>query len=215
MSSGRDFDFGDLIYEASRIVVENWRLLLLLLVTIAAAYTVMDKISGRANLGVGTVVSVYAQYLFLEKVFGVGERGRRRYRSMFGSNFLSGLAIVGGLVLLGFPGVYLAARWSAASSLVVVDEHSATASLSASWRATRGRWLPMFWAYTVTGVLWLALLVATALIGASIGAGKTLWWTGVILQLSSTMFILTNWVIGAAAYRIVGGSSDSLEVVFA
>ncbi|HXQ12939.1 MAG TPA: hypothetical protein VN805_18260 [Caulobacteraceae bacterium] len=65
-----------------------------------------------------------------------------RFGVLFGANILSGLAVLGGLIALILPGLFLMTAWMPLTAVVVAEQFGVTASLGRAWRLTQGhRWL--------------------------------------------------------------------------
>lgn len=83
-----------------------------------------------------------------------------RFGSMFAMGFVSGAAIIAGLILLIVPGLMLLLAWSVATPALVGERLRAIESLGRSWRLTRpalGRvvllWLPVLLFLGIVGVI--------------------------------------------------------------
>jgi hypothetical protein len=85
-----------------------------------------------------------------------------RFGVLFGANILSGLAILGGLIALILPGLFLMTAWMPLTAVVVVEQLGVTASLGRAWRLTQGyRWtLGGLLALYVTGAVVLFSVLA-------------------------------------------------------
>jgi hypothetical protein len=86
-------------------------------------------------------------------------------------SFLVGLAVVGGMILLVIPGLYIAGRllyWNVA----LVDERAgATTAIGTSWALVKGHW----WrSTTVLGVLWIIAIVVSMVAAMASGVSAAL-----------------------------------------
>lgn len=113
-------------------------------------------------LSIGVVYVVFR--MLLQKEGMIENEGA--FASYFGVSFLSGLGVLAGLVLLIVPGLYLMARWSLASAMVVAQGLKATDAMRASWQATQGFvWKVVLLYLLCVGVFFAILL----LLGGSAG----------------------------------------------
>ena len=174
----------------------------------------------------GTVVGVFVQYLVLERLLSdrieVDNRtSGRRYGAMFGSQFIGGLGIILGCLLLVIPGLILLAGWSTSSSMVVAERQSSVEALKESWRATSGSRL------TLTLVYGVGIVIAIALFAVSIGASNFLPKLGgvygedqqglpaiIVLNVCTSAISMANYTLGAAVYRLVRPTTAGLDQVF-
>jgi len=87
-----------------------------------------------------------------------------RFGVLFGANILSGLAILGGFLVLILPGLFLMTAWMPLTAVVVVERLGVTQSLGRAWRLTQGyRWmLGGLLAVYIVGVLLLFSLLTLA-----------------------------------------------------
>ena len=86
--------------------------------------------------------------------------GGRTVVSVFLAGFLVGVSTLAGLVLLVWPGLYVATKWSMAQMAIVVDGGPVEAGLRRSWELTNGR----FWRTFVFFVLLILAVEATVVI---------------------------------------------------
>jgi hypothetical protein len=92
-------------------------------------------------------VSMFGTYLLVTRFLAARGRmgaGGTRFWHYLGMSILSFIAVILGLILLIVPGIYLLVRWSAASGFAVGARDGVTASLSASWDATKGHGWAIF-----------------------------------------------------------------------
>lgn len=162
---------------------------------------------------------VYVVFRLLLKKEGLIER-EGSFGSYFAVGFLSGLGVIIGLVLLIVPGLYLMARWSLASALVLARSMKATSALRASAEATR----PCVWKLVLLYALCLFLYITICLIigGATgymavdltqVDAVDT-WVPGVIvLNLVLNLGVVAGAYLSVAVYQHLLG--DRVEDVFA
>lgn len=84
--------------------------------------------------------------------------------SAIGAMILSGLAILGGFILLIIPGIIFSIWFAFSSYAAVIDGHKAGAALSYSKSLVRGRWFEVFWRLFVPGLFVAALYLALDLV---------------------------------------------------
>lgn len=131
---------------------------------------------------------------------------------LLGLNILHSVGVGLACILLLLPGLYLAARWSAASVILVAERASPTAALGESWTRTRewggaialilcGVFLPL----VVAGI---ALALWTDPDTTSVGAVAG---TNVAIVLP----YVCAWYVGMAVYARTRASQEGLEEVFA
>lgn len=89
-------------------------------------------------------------------VFEGARIGLRRFGSLFGVNFLSGLGVLVGLLLLIIPGLLLAARWAVITPVVLTEGRSWDAALKRSQDLTKG----LLWRIVVLLLLLVAAILA-------------------------------------------------------
>jgi hypothetical protein len=105
--------------------------------------------------------------------------------TLFVAGILAGLGIALGFVALIVPGLFLAARWSLVTPVVVLEKLGATDALRRSWELVRGH------TWTVLGVVLVTLLLALVAHGV---------FAAVFLFLPN---FLRNWIGGVIANSIV------------
>ena len=210
----RNITVGDIFAETSRLFSENAGLVL----GSIAGLTVINVLIDQARPGSGAAalngfVSLGLQYWLIRQTL---ERrdildGGAGFGSFFGVNFLSGLAILLGLVLLIVPGVYLMARWSAADAALLAEGEGVTAALGKSWEMTA----PHLW--PIIGALLVVYLPAFGLgVGLGIAMGTTM---PIVTSAVTNILIFTGsvvaWLVGVAIYTLLRPTTDTLAEVFA
>lgn len=66
---------------------------------------------------------------------------------------LVGLAVVGGLILLVIPGIYIGMRLAVSTQALVVEGRRPTQAMDRSWELVRGHWWHAFGTLIVAGLL--------------------------------------------------------------
>jgi len=86
----------------------------------------------------GTVYAVSELYLGRKTTIGASlGRMRGQLGNLFGVTFLSGLAMMGGLILLIIPGIYIACRLVTAVPAALLEDLGPRASLERSFKLTK------------------------------------------------------------------------------
>lgn len=134
--------------------------------------------------------------------------------NMFGANFLTGIGIVLTCIALVIPGLYLAARWSLCSTIVVARRQGATEAIDESWRLTKSHgWTIMaifvlIWAPALIGMVTIAIIADqgdVSQLPLAIASN--------LLQYLATVF---GWYACVAIYAVlVGAPEENLREVFA
>jgi hypothetical protein len=170
------------------LIGETWRLLrsqgaamvmlaaiLLVPAELAVAYAAEDDrdlwVFGTVALGLvgypwvsGALVSRLAQPgRSLVEPYG---RTVERLPTLVISSFVGGIAVLLGLLALIVPGLILAARWSAAVPLIVLDRRGPIDALESSNRVVRGRTRPVLGAGVLVALLALVLSAPGAVLAA-------------------------------------------------
>ncbi len=184
----------------------------------AALYSAADLTgSAAANFVPSLVVSIYGQFLVVERLLKdrlPEGRGHRRFASIFGSGFLSGLGILLGLVALVFPAIFLMARWSIAVPAIVAENATSTDSLSISWERTAASRVQLFLIYLVGVVVWGGSIWLSIVVAAGASQVNTLVLGALANALISGVAVL-GWVLSVAIYRCITPYSSHLDEVFA
>lgn len=144
------------------------------------------------DLIVGQIVSATLVYGSMQALRGrrvtIGEclsHGLQRLGAVLGVALLSGIGIVIGLALLVVPGMILGTMWAVAIPAAVIEERSATQSLSRSQELTSGSRWRVFFSYLVS----LLILI----VGGSVVAGVVEEITGE----ASTASVVVLWAFAA------------------
>jgi hypothetical protein len=202
-----------LIGETWRLLRANGRALLLvgLVFLVPAELAVAHAQEDSENLGIAAYVAlglVGYPWVFGALIATIAHRARSplepygrtvdRLPALVAFNFMAGLALLIALLLLIVPGLLLAARWSAASPLIVLEGQGPLQALETSNGLIRGR----TWQVVGAALLILLLAVVLALPGAAItefasstwlfGLGNALLDVGLYLPLATFTY---------AAYR--------------
>ena len=194
---------------------------------IAALYGVADLLPllspDKGGVGLltsilGLVVSLFVQYRLTERLLA-DRRGPdaqmpvRRYGSLFGALFLSGLAIAAGVIVLIIPGLYLAGRWLTVSARLIDGSLDGNEALRASWGDSELSQLAFSLAFLISFAPW-ALLVAIGYAGwDTLFDGLDFVSIALVNLVTGFTFVL-GWTIAAAAYRCAVPNAESVGGVF-
>ncbi|MEL7698949.1 MULTISPECIES: hypothetical protein [Citromicrobium] len=217
----RDASFGDRV---GIIWSEAWWLLravpmdvaIYLLVTIIGS-TLADlfapEAGGTLAVSIGSLAAAYALTLrIVRKGVEGGQRGNSGFSTYFGISFLSGIAIVLGLLLLIVPGLILWARWLPAYGYGLGEGRGATEALSDSWEATSGHLGP------IIGSILLPFIIGTggalAVIFTAEGSGPAIWWSSLIANALIYGSQATGISIGLAVFSLLARGDSGLAEVF-
>jgi len=179
----------------------------------------MDLASPKSTGSALSIASLFVEYLFVERLLqdrmAGGAPAARKFGSLFLSSFLGSLGILAGLVVLVVPGIYLMARWSISTPLVVVERMNGREALSASWTATRpAQWVLLF-AYLAGLCLFGVLFAALVLVTGGSDQAETNPAVIVATNLLTALFMVGGWVLSVAIYRLLSPSMGGLAEVFA
>jgi hypothetical protein len=193
-TAGAQFDFGRVISRTSGLVGRNFAPFFVLSVIFAGLpYAVIQLIQAPliyGNPSAAGVVAVAATLVsFLTSLLLQGTLTRASIDDLsgkpvsigsalsagialllplFGLGLLVGLGIVGGLILLIVPGVYLALRWSVASPVLVAERTGITAAMGRSAVLTENHRWAIFGLFVV---LLIFIMVVSLVIGILVGGG--------------------------------------------
>lgn len=210
----RSITVGDIFAETSRLFGENAGLA----IGSVGGLTVLNMLTDLGQLGNGAnllsaIVSMGLQYWLIRQMLEQRSMldGRAGFGSFFGVNFLSGLAILLGFLLLIVPGVFLAARWSAADAALLSEGEGVSAALGKSWEMTA----PHVW--PIVGALLVVYVPAFALgMGLSISMGDAM---PILISGIANLAVFTGsvvaWLMGVAVYTLLQPGTDMLADVFA
>ena len=94
-------------------------------------------------------------------------------------SILSGLAVMGGTVLLVLPGIWLGVSLAFSLYFLLEDNIRGTQALAASHALVKGRWWKTFWRFVIPGLVFTLLILVvsgsvSAILAFSVGADKWL-----------------------------------------
>lgn len=207
---------GEIFARLSDLLRENLGPVAGCVVGLTAANIALDSIStgAGATLPAG-IASLAAQYyLTASSIERLGLRepgGRNRFGAFWGLNILSGLGILLGYVVLILPGIYLSARWVAASAALLAQDGSVNDALGESWAITK----PSLW--PIIGTLLVIFLPAGVIgFGLSLLFQTSLPVVGsLILYVFMFSAFAASWLAGVAIYSLLKPGVSRLAEVFA
>lgn len=205
--------FTDIKEQVLAVIAEQWRFLLVLLFGMTLVFSALELLAPGATNFTGFVIGVVLGYEANARALADWQTGatrRRRYGTYFVVSLLTVVGALAGFLILVLPGLYLMARWSVASALVVAEDMSVSEALGASWRITQGSVWPitgavlafLFPVAVVIAVVSQSGLAVTSPLG--IGTGNFI----------SSLFSVGGWVLYPAIYRALRKRGDGLEKIF-
>ena len=198
------------------VIGENKAELAVCVVGLAAANILLDEFASESASGIpAAIASVAAQYHLIRTALVRRQLYNRvngsGFWSFIGVNIMSGIAITLGLILLIIPGLYLNARWSAASAGVLAEDQTASGALSDSWAMTER---------SVWPILGIALVIFVPMIVFAGGISYLLdevqpMLSSIITYLALFGAFAVSWLSGVAIYSLLRSRVDDLAEVFA
>lgn len=188
---------------------------------LAAVGTLLDLTVGETggtlpNAIVGFIVQYHLVEYVLAQEFGL-RPGKRRYGSAIGSGLLATLGMLGGFILLIVPGLYLAARWSISTPLIVGEEYAAVDALKESWRRTQASAWPIVGCFVVVGLLLALTMVAFAgvlLMPETTGASEGSLVEALTVNALGGVFSVILSLMSTAIYGLIAKPEGALDDVF-
>lgn len=207
---------GDIFTRLREILGENLAPLVGCIAGLTAANVALDYLSTGAGTTLPAgIASLAAQYYLtassLERL-GLREAGgRNRFGAFWGLNIVSGLGILLGYLVLIVPGLYLSARWVAASAALLGEDGSVNGAMGESWEITRASTWP------IVGTL-LVIFVPACLAGFGLAfLLETL--LPIVASLLMYVFLSSalavSWLTGVAVYSLLKPGMSQLQEVFA
>jgi hypothetical protein len=134
--------------------------------------------------------------------------GFHRFWSVLLVSVLVGLAIVGGLILLIIPGIYIGVRLAVSIEALVVEGRRGTQAMGRSWELVGGHWWHAFGTLVVGGLL-------TGVVNAVITApfGNTGWFVQAVAAAVATVVTMPYGVlVGVLLYLDLRARKESLTL---
>ena len=207
---------GEIFGRLGELLRENAGLAAVCVAGLTAINIGLDAVStGNVMTLPAGLISLGAQYYLIATVLerlGLREPGgRNRFGAFWALNFVSGLGLLLGYLLLILPGLYLSARWMVASPAFLAEDKGVNDALGESWAITQ----PSFWA--ILGTL-LVIFVPTCAIGFGLSlAFETLLpvlATAILYAFLFGAFVL-SWMASVATYSLLRPGPQHLAEVFA
>lgn len=155
--------------------------------------------AGPAGLGsiIATLVLQYEISSAMLIHYGLldARPARRRLLALLGLNFLSGIGVLLGLILLIVPGIYLLVRWSAAVPALIAEDADISESLSRSAEAVEGRFWHVFGAILV---VWTPLVAGVLAAGLAPENQRLI--ASLVLNLPINLSLIAGWHLAVAIY---------------
>ncbi|HEX5881518.1 MAG TPA: hypothetical protein VF468_24855 [Actinomycetota bacterium] len=134
--------------------------------------------------------------------------GFHRFWSVLLVSVLVGLAIIGGLILLIIPGIYIGVRLAVSIEALVVEGRRGTEAMGRSWGLVGGHWWHAFGTLVVAGLL-------TGVVNAVITApfGNTGWFVQAVAAAVATVVTLPYGVlVGVLLYLDLRARKENLTL---
>jgi membrane-anchored glycerophosphoryl diester phosphodiesterase (GDPDase) len=156
-----------------------------------------------------TLVGVVCAYLLLDAMVrrtGLRSRGEGDvFLPYFALSILYTLGVIGGFILLVFPGLFVMARWSIAQPLLIARGDGVMQSLGESWERTKDNEFQILAALLLFLVPTIAISVlCTIMLGRASVAGM------IISQVASSASSVLALAMGVALYGLVIGAQQTL-----
>ena len=188
----RKLSVGEILGEAFVIYRERAGVLL----PVAFWLFLFARIVEELTLGVlalfwlGSIVSLAAATFYEGLVVGLVRNVRERRRDssvreliasvvpvfwrLLGSSFVYAFGIIGGLILLVVPGLYLLAIWAVVAPVIVVERRRVFDAFGRSRQLVRDNGRPVFWSVLISFVLSAATALALVQLADSISSAPPL-----------------------------------------
>lgn len=164
------------------------------------------------------VINFFVTYRVTEQILrneGLMTVWTRSYGAVFGANILTTLGIGLGFVLLVVPGLYLLARWSMVSPIIVAEGLTASQALSRSWEATRSSVWSIAVVYLAYILFFVMLLAGIGVTSAATGAEDQSIVSSLVINGAASLLGIAGILIAVAVYRAHAGGGAQYEDVFA
>jgi membrane-anchored glycerophosphoryl diester phosphodiesterase (GDPDase) len=206
------FEVGALLRETRTLLARSsWRTVAALVV-LTTVGTLIDLWAQQANILFSFVALGFQWWLttFLLEAFGMPDPGRGS-GSIIGVSYLSGIAIILGLVLFVIPGLILLVRWSLAIPIVLSERGGVIGALQESWRRTQGHFWPILGLLLVVYVPMVALLVVIAVVMGSTDSVAS----SIFVNAGVSLGLIVGWHSTVALFFASDPPTQLLKEVFA
>lgn len=210
----RKLTVGEIFGQLGMLLRDNSGIVLACIVGLTLLNLLLDRAgSNSGSTFFAGIASFFAQYMLTTKALDRLNlrESSGRVIAFWGINLLSNLGIILGFVLLIIPGLFLAARWTAANAALLAEDEGVTSALGRSWAMTA----PSTW--PIVGAL-LVLFVPACVVG--FGIGIALYAISPVvgtLVMYVCLFgaVILSWLMGVAIYSLLQSKTEVLAEVFA
>lgn len=184
---------------------------------------ILDLVLGEGEgVAFGTfiagIVNFFVTYRVTEQILrseGLMTVWSRSYGAMFGANILTTLGVGLGFVLLFVPGLYLLARWSMVSPIIVAEGVTASQARSRSWEATRSSVWSIAVVYLAYVLFFVMLLGGIGVASATTGAEEQGIVSSLVINGAGSLLGIAGILIAVAVFRSLAAGGAQYEDVFA
>lgn len=208
---------GQIYAEAIRLTLAALPVTLIYLIVLTAGGVAVDQMVDfeAASLAL-SILMVALGYWLTVSMLREGGLAPNGLRSGFGTyfvlSFVSGIAIMLGLVVLIVPGLFLLVRWLPVYGYGLVEGEGAIEALGTSWNETEGHALPIFITVLAPSALWSLALVIYAIALDEYEIVEIV--PSIAANLAFTIAGVTITAMGLAAYSLLRSSVGGLKEVF-
>lgn len=198
------------------LIGENKAEVAVCVVGLAVVNVVLDEFVPQSAANIpASAASVAAQYHMIRTALnrrGLNSRvSGNGFWPLVGVNILSGIAIGLGLIALIIPGLYLNARWSAASAGVLAEDQTASGALSDSWAMTERSVWPLV---GISLVIFVPVIIFAGGISYLLDDIQPIL-SSFVTYLALFGAFAVSWLSGVAIYSLLRSRVDDLAEVFA
>ena len=110
-------------------------------------------------VGAGAITAIVAAHVLGHQIgyYDPIDLAFSRWGRLIGVRLIAGLAIMGGLILLILPAIYIAVRVGLYDQAIIIEKVSSRQGVERSWQLTKGRFLPIASIYLVQIALTLTI----------------------------------------------------------
>src|SRR6266540_3445421 len=207
----RPMGIGEILSTAFQLYRRHWRTLLAIAAVVVVPLTLLQYLFGDLvrtqgeTTSNGVVVEVAGEDPSVEQSYRFGFV---RLGSVVLVSVLVGLAIIGGLILLVIPGIYVGVRLAVSIEALVVEGRRGTQAMGRSWGLVGGHWWHAF------GTLLVAALL-TGIVNAVITTpfGNTNWFVqGVVAAVATVVTMPFGALVGVLLYLDLRARKERLTL---
>ncbi len=184
---------------------------------LTALGTLFDiSLGEKSSQLISGIASFFLQYHLVEYLlvheFGL-RPGKRRYGSAFAASFLVTLGSFGALLLLIVPGLYVGARWSLSSALIIGEGYTSIDAMRESWRRTQASAWSLVGCFLIVGLCLGASIVGLAAI-LMIPGVKGPFFEPLAGNFLGGVIAVTFAALSCAVYGLISKPEGALDDVF-